>query len=111
MHLFINKRFTLFIKQVITSSISSSDQLINSNRINVCGNGASKIERAERHCQQRQGRNTELCHQTQANMDDRDPLKNESSLKEVFSKLFADKGERLYNGMKEKKHVDILQQR
>jgi hypothetical protein len=29
---------------------------------------------------------------TQANVDDRDPLKNESFLKAVFGKLFADKG-------------------
>ena len=29
---------------------------------------------------------------TQANVDDRDPLKNEDFLKQVFGKLFADKG-------------------
>jgi len=29
---------------------------------------------------------------TQANVDDRDPLKNEGFLKNVFGKLFADKG-------------------
>jgi hypothetical protein len=29
---------------------------------------------------------------TQANVDDRDPLKNEVFLKEIFGKLFADKG-------------------
>ncbi len=29
---------------------------------------------------------------TQANVDDREPLKNEGFLKEIFGKLFADKG-------------------